>query len=246
MEEKTLLDQLVETQFETAFLEVLVPVTSKHVRICLDNLEIDYDSLGDEKEKKLKAIGHIYGLLQTTISDLELVLIFLRIEDRKGINQAFPKLESQEQYFKYHLENFIIRIITITDIVGKLGNAIYETGLSKERCSGYTFRDKIKSIEPTCANIIEELLISTTELKDKRHRKLNTGESKIGYLDGIVFWGEISKIIKSDANTILEELTDRNIKAEINSLEKDLRHIIDLVVKFTDYTTDKFKELANK
>lgn len=246
MEERTLLDQLVETKFGLEFLKVLVPITTKHMEICLENRNIDYDTIGDAKEKKLKNIAHIYGLLQTTVSDLELVLIFLRIEDRKVIKQIFPKIESQEQYFKYHLENFIIRIITITDIVGKLGDAIYETELSEEKCNGYNFKERIKPTDPSCANIIEELLICTKEIKSKRHKKLHTGEAKIGYFDGIIFWEEISNIIKKEANPILDELTDSNIKIEINSLEKEIRNIIELVVKFLEYATDKFKETAIK
>ena len=246
MTEKTLTEQLVSSKFGLEFINVLAPLTSKHLRIFLDNTEIDYETIGDEKEKKLKEIARIYGLLQTSVSDLELVLIFLRIEDRKQITQLYPNLESQEQYFKYHLENFIIRIITITDIIGKLGNSIFETGLSEDKLNGYNFKEKIKLIDSTCSSIVEKLLIETKEIKDKRHIKLHTGETKIDYFKGIVFWDELSKIIKSEADPILDELTNKNIQEEIDLLEKDIRHILDIVIEFTDYATEKFKEIANK
>ncbi len=246
METETLSDQLVNSKFGLAFIKVLAPLTGKHLKIFLENKGTDYDEIGDAKEKQLKGIAHIYGLLQTTVSDLELVLTFLRVEDRKSITQVFPALESQEQYFKYHLENFIIRIITLTDIVGKLGNAIFETGLPEEKCNGYTFKEKIKQSDPNCSALIEKLLVETKEIKDRRHVKLHTGESKIGYFEGIVFWDELSKIIKSEASPLLDELTDTNIKNEINTLEKEIRNIISLVVDFTDYATDKFNEIASR
>lgn len=88
--------------------------------------------------------------------------------------------------------------------------------------------------------------MATKGIKDRRHNKLHTGETKIGYFEGIVFWDEISKIIQSEANPILNEFTDNNIKEEINTLEKEIRDIIKLVVKFTDYATDKFNEIASR
>jgi|JI9StandDraft_2_1071091.scaffolds.fasta_scaffold1047579_1 hypothetical protein len=36
------------------------------------------------------------------------------------------------------------------------------------------------------------------------------------------------------------------IKEEIELLEKDIRHIIDLVVDFTNYSSDKFIEIAQR
>lgn len=246
MEQKSLSEQLVNTKFGLEYIKVLSPLTAKHLKIFLENKSTNYEEIGDDKEKKLKEIAHYYGLLQTSVSDLELVLTFLKIEDRKSITQLYPTLESQEQYFKYHLENFIIRIITITDIVGKLGNSIFETGLNEEKCNGYKFKEKIKHTDPTCRALVEKLLVSTKEIKNKRHSKLHTGDTKIGYFEGIVFWDELSKIIKSEANPILDDLTNNNIKEEIELLEKDIRHVIDLVIAFTDYATTKFIEIANR
>ncbi len=244
MEQKRLSDLLVETKFGFEFIKILAPLTGKHLKVFLENTGTNYDEIGNDKEKKLKQIAHYYGLLQTCVSDLELVLTFLRIEDRKSITIQFPNLESQEQYFKYHLENFIIRIITLTDIVGKLGNSIFETGIIEEKCNGYTFKEKIKVADPICSDIVEKLLIETKEIKNKRHSKLHTGDTKIGYFEGIVFYDELSKIIKSEASPLLDKLTDNNIQEEIDLLENDIRDVISLVVGFTDYATDKFIDIA--
>jgi hypothetical protein len=244
MEQNTLTDQLVDTQFGKEFVKILAPLTGKHLKIYLKNNSLKYEEIGDEYEKKLKEIGYYYGLLQTIVSDLELVLTFLKIEDRKQILEIFPSLESQKQYYKYHIENFIIRIVTITDVVGKLGNSIFETALPEEKCNGYTFKELIQHIEPNCGIIITKLLTLTKDIKDKRNCKLHTGETKIGYFEGIVFWDELSKIIKSDADPLLDKLTDDSINEEIVLLENDIRQIIKLVVEFTDFSTKKFTEIA--
>ena len=246
MKQESLSNRLINTKFGIEFTKVLAPLTGKHLKIYLKNKVTLYDDIGDDKEKKLKEIGHYYGHLQTAISDLELVLAFLRFDNRKLILELFPNLDTQEQYYKYHLENFIIRITTITEIVGKLGNSIYETGLPEEKCNGYKFKEEIKKTDPKCSAILEKLLINTKEIKDKRHRKLHSGDTGIGYFEGIVFWDELSKIINTDANPILDELTDNNIEEEIERLQKELNHIIDLVVEFTDYATGKFIEIVNR
>lgn len=246
MKTKTLLDQLVESKFGFEFIRVLIPLTTSHMKICLDSGNIDYYNIGNEKEKKIKEIARLYGLLQTSVSDLELVLAFLKISNRNQIMELYPNLESQKQYFKYHFENFIIRIITITDIVGKLGNSIFETGIIEKKCNGYKFKEKIESTDKNCSILIEKLLVATKEIKEKRHQKLHSGESLIGYFEEIVFWDELSKITRSETSSLLDELTDNSIEDEIESLEMDIREIIAIVVEFTDYATDKFTEIANR
>lgn len=246
METKTLLDQFVESKFGFEFINVYKPLVLSHLKKCSENENFDYNNIGNEKETKIKEIARLYGFLQTSVSDLELVLAFLKIPDRKQITELYPILESQKQYFKYHLENFIIRIITVTDIVGKLGNSIFETGIIEEECNGYKFKEKIKSTDKNCSILIEKLLVTTKEIKEKRHQKLHSGESLIGYFEGIVFWDELLKITKSDAEPLLDELTDSTIEDEIESLENDIKKIIAIVVEFTDYATDKFTEIANR
>ncbi|HCT24189.1 MAG TPA: hypothetical protein DIW54_13040 [Chitinophagaceae bacterium] len=246
MQQKTLLYKLTHTKFGLEFIKALAPITGKHLKLFLKNPTSNFGDFCNEKEKKLKEISHYYNLLQTAVSDLDIVLTFLKIEDRKAILQIFPTLESQEQYYRYHLENFIIRIITITDIIGKLGNSIFETGIPEEKCNGYTFKEKIKTTDLNCSALVERLLLETKEIKDKRHNKIHTGVTKIGYLEGIVFWDELTKIIESEADPILEVLTDTNIQEEIELLEKDIRYVIDLVIDFTDYATDKFIEISNR
>lgn len=243
MEQKTLVEQLVETKFGHELIKAVTSLTVKYGKVLRENPEIDYNDFGDDKEKKIKVINDLYNSLIMTVSDLELVLIFLKI-DRKLITQLFPSLESKERYYKYHLENFIIKTITITDIVGKLGNSIFDTKLNEGKCNSYTFKDKIKATDPVCSSIVERLLIDTKEIKERRNKKLHTGDTELGYFEKILYWDELAKITQSEADLVLEEFTDGDINAEIKSLEKDIRHIIDLVNEFTDYATDKLVEIA--
>lgn len=244
-EKSTLIDQMLSSKFAMDFIKVLGPLTSAHMKIFLES-RVDYDEIGTDTEKKLKEISNIYGLLQTAVSDLELVLTFLRIEDRKAILAIYPTLEDQEKYFKYHLENYIIRVITITDIIGKLGNSIFEIGLDDEKCNGYSFKEKMKQVDGNIVTIVEKLLQKTKTIKDKRYQKLHTGRSEIGYFEGIVFYDDLAKLIKTEAYPILDEFTDKNIAEEIDRIEVEIREIIDIVIDFTDYANNKFLEIVNR
>lgn len=244
-EKETLVDQMLSSKFAVDFIKVLAPLTSAHMKIFMEN-DVDYDDIGNDKEKKLKEISNLYGLLQTAVSDLELVLTFLRIENRKAILEIYPTIEAQEKYFKYHLENYIIRVITITDIIGKLGNLIFECGLDDEKCNGYSFKEKMKQVDGNIVTIVEKLLQKTKTIKDKRHKKLHTGKSEIGYFEGIVFYDDLSRLIKTEADPILDDFTDKNIAEEIDRIEVEIREIIDIVIEFTDYANTKFLEIVNR
>lgn len=242
----TLSEQLIETKFGIALTQVLAPLTGKHMEIFLDSKDpyLKYDDIGDAKEKKIKKIGHYYGLLQTVFEDIEMVLAFLRINERKDIQKIYPSIENQESYFRYHVENYFIRMVTITDLVGKLANSIFDPGMDEIKCNAYLFRDKIHQTDPQCAHLVNLIIESTRTIKEKRHQKIHEGKTNLDYFEGIVFWDELAKIIRTDANPLLDKLTTDSIANEIDILEKDIREIIALIVNFTDYSTDKFIAIA--
>ena len=46
--------------------------------------------------------------------------MFLK-KDRALILVHYPGFENLKEYYKYHFENFYIRLSTLTDLIGKLG-----------------------------------------------------------------------------------------------------------------------------
>jgi len=230
----TFKEHLSKNSFESELVKILLPIVANHMKIAIDNRDVDYEILGSEKEQHLKRIQKHYGYLNTVISDLDLVKEFLSIEDRRQIRINYPNIESQEEYYKYHFENYIIRLVTLSDIVGKMGNEIYGTGISPKRCNGYSFKKKIQSDNPKVAIIVEKLLLKIKEIKDKRHQKLHVGETDVSQLNTIVFWDELQEIIGSEKDPILDKLTDKNIKEEINMLDKEIKEVIDIIKEFLE------------
>jgi NDP-sugar pyrophosphorylase family protein len=77
---------------------------------------LSYNLIGTSNEIKLKRISKYFGFLIAVFEDLELVLGFLRVKERGKFNVIFPELENNKQYYVYHLENYIIRINTVSDL----------------------------------------------------------------------------------------------------------------------------------
>jgi len=234
------------TTFESELVKALLPIVTSHMRTAIDDINVNYGDLGSEKEKLLKRIQNYYSNLNTVINDLDIVKLFLSIEDRKKIKENYPTLESQEEYYKYHFENYIIRLVTLSDIIGKMGNEIFEVGIDSEKCNGYNFKDKIKTTKPDVANIIERLLSRIKEIKDKRHQKIHTGETEINQLKSIIFWDELQEIIGVENNPILDNMTDKYIKEEIDNLETEAKEIIDIIKEFLEKSSVKVIEINKR
>ncbi len=240
--------KLASSRFAKEYIRITAPIIADHTKIFLETIDkdIDFNTIGTDKEIKIKEISNYYGLLQTVISDLEKVLLFLRFKNRNKLEEIYPELENQEDYYRYHFENYIIRVNTITDVLGKLGNLIFETGIDIDDCNGYVFKEKIKKTDTNASSIIEKLLIKTKDIKEKRHKKIHTGESEINYLEGIAFFDDIFKIFQQNTDPHLIELTDSNLNQEINKLEQEIFEIIDIVNEFLDYSVTKYIEITKK
>nr|WP_315167347.1 Cthe_2314 family HEPN domain-containing protein [uncultured Flavobacterium sp.] len=243
-EKKKLIDFLFENSFSLEYVKVIAPIMAAHMKDYLEQDEItDFDKLGTKKEIKLKEISKHFGLLQTVVNDLEKVLVFLRFGKRTELKEIYPELESQQDYYIYHFENYLIRVNSITDIIGKLGNAIYETGIEKP--NGYSFKEAIKGSDKNLAEILERLLKKTKEIKTRRHEKIHTGETKISYLESIAFWDDINKIIGKQTAPILEEYTDKNLLEAAEKVEDETLQIISIISEFLEHSTSKFLVIAN-
>lgn len=104
-----------------------------------------------------KEIFYHYSALQTVIQDLEKTFVFLKI-DYKKILEIYSDLPDKKSYYVYHFENYIIRVNTISDLCGKIGNLVYQTGISDEKSNGYNFKETIKNINVNISNKLEEIL----------------------------------------------------------------------------------------
>lgn len=199
-------------KFHVLLITALKEFISDHIGSAMKDKNVDYETYGSPKQVKLKLIVQLSGRISTVLGDLNRTFIFVS-KDRKLIKEHYSELETQEEYYDYHLENFYIRLATLLDVIGKLGNEIYDLGLKKDKISTYVFKDKAKSegfekISKVTGDLIEKI----DEYRKARHSKLHTGESKFKIFRKIVIWEDLMKMIDSEVDPILTEHTDEEIK----------------------------------
>ena len=232
------------------FHKVLVIEVQKffkeHFEAAMGGKGIDYETYGSPKQVKLKLIVQLSGRISTVLDDLDRTFIFLA-KDRKLITEHYTDLETQEEYYDYHLENFYIRLSTLLDVIGKLGNEVYDLGLIKDKVSAFVFKDKAKSegfvkISQITGDLIEKI----DEYRQARHSKLHTGESEFKIFRRIVIWEDLMKMIDSDVDPILSDYTDEEIKQQLTELKEFTIEVIQLIEFFMDEAASKLEEFINE
>ncbi|RKE95226.1 Cthe_2314 family HEPN domain-containing protein [Ichthyenterobacterium magnum] len=236
-------EYLSGTQFELELAKASLKFVSKHLKECLENLDLVYEEYGTENEKKIKLILKLYGNISVVLRDIDLTFQFLE-KERADIIKHYSFLDSQETYFKYHYENYFIRIITVLDLLGKIGTLLYDLDLNLEKVSAHTFKDKAKKEGfNEISSIAEKITEKLKELKTERHKKLHTGEADIKPFNGTVIWEDLNALIGSETDKVLIEYTDEKIKEEITILRKSTHELIDLIKEFLEESYTKLKEI---
>jgi len=236
-------NKLEGTEFELELVKGLLSFVPDHMKTAINDHSIDYNDLGTEKEQKLKTILHYFSSIYSVLSDLSTTIMFLK-KDRVLILEHYPDFENQKEYYTYHFENYYIRLLSLTDIIGKLGTLVYSLDITIEKSNSYNFKDKArKEGFEKIAIITEKLIKKVSELKKERHKKIHTGVADIETLNGVVIWSDINKLIgKQKTDDTLEDYTDLKIKEKIQGIENTITEMVTIIKEFLEESTTKLKE----
>lgn len=233
-------------KFHILLITAVQKFIMEHMDAALKSKDVDYETYGSPKQVKLKLIVQLAGRISTVLGDLDRTFIFLA-KDRKLINDHYTTLETQKEYYDYHLENFYIRLATLLDVIGKLGNEVYDLGLKKDKISAYVFKDKAKSEGfEKISQITGELIEKIDEYRKARHSKLHTGESEFKIFRKIVIWEDLMKMIDSEVDPILTEYTDEEIKKQLEELKDFTVEVIQLIENFMDEASMKLEKYISE
>lgn len=134
-------DYLEDIEFELELIKQLLCFVPQHMQKVLDEHTIIYKDIGTQEDKRLKNILHYYLNIKQVLYDLDITIMFFN-KNRDLILKHYPKLKFQKEYYIYHYENYYIRLITLTDIIGKLGILIYSLDIEVEKGNAYNFKSK--------------------------------------------------------------------------------------------------------
>jgi len=161
----------------------------------------------DTYSKKGLYIKDIFDLHLRILSNFETLCtipIYLNNLPRKS-NMTKHEIE-KSKYYKYHLENHIIRITTIFDQLILFLNGLYELGIDPKKCSAeivFTNQHTQKTKE---VELLKQLLKSINGVKGIRNLILHRGEFNDEDLDDLVSRELLKRYRK------VEDLESRDLK----------------------------------
>lgn len=235
---KTFSDHLYSSKFSRILIQRASKIVVKKgaIQFGKENTKL---SEGDKSTLKL---FEYFGFLQKVLQDLEMVITFLKIETKK-IRKVYPSLDTDEEYYKYHFENYIIRVISLQDILGKLGNILYKTNIDDEKCNGYNFKEALKKLGNPKHSYISAILEQSADIKKLRHKKLHQGVAELDNLKGIIFWDDLERATSEKFDKILHQMSAEDLSIQINKVENETIEIVDLVIAFFDNSLDELNNI---
>ena len=128
------------------------------------------------------------------------------------------------------------------DLVGQLGNLLYETKIKDKDCNCYIFKEKIKTEHREIADILEDILKYVNDRKKRRNKKLHTGILEIDELKSISFWEDFSDVLPESFdfnNPVLKSMNEEHFKNMIDELRSYLNTLVLKINKFFDNSLNK-------
>lgn len=230
-EERTFTDNLHSSKLSPKLVNLVKPIVANHMKQCLENKSLKYDEIGTNREKRFKKAVECFVNLQTITEDLDKVILFLKT-DKDNINKLYPSLTT-EDYYNYHLENYIIRINSIPDALAQLGNIVCNLQIKKKNCSAHSFLGgKFVKKNPELKKIMLQLLRRIDAIKKMRNAKIHEGSTDIDYFKSVTSLDYISQIGMADP--LIEEYALEKKNDIIESMKNEINEVIKFAVNFLD------------
>jgi hypothetical protein len=245
---KSFSEYLNQSPFIKKLLIATQPIYSRHLKELLrGNIEESFDNYGEEKEKYLKSIMSAVGSLQSYFEDLEKVVLFLKV-DKSKISKLYKDNLEADDYYKYHYDNFIIRVVTSIDVCGKIGNLVFNLQIQERYANWYSF-----TVHPTVKDTLPALKLIVfsdflDDFKSQRHSKVHQGQNPKNRFDKIIFWDAINKAIGKPKDThdkILDEHTKEQIQEAITEIESIISETAKHTFEFLDSMESRLDEIIS-
>lgn len=223
-------DVIYRTTFPERFLNKFNFINKKKIDKCKIS----------EDEKRFEIVAEHFFSYLNVIQDLQKVIDFLKIIP-DHILEYFPFLQNREEYYKYHYENYVLRMSTIPDLIGKLGNAIYNLQIEEKNCNAFKFKTKYSKL-PDCdkriVNSIEQILLFTENIREERHLKIHAGKTNTARLTNLNQQLLLTKVFEYDNDFEFKENFVKNISIEISELENQIIKLLEICNSFFEISSE--------
>lgn len=226
-EKRSFSEQLFSSDLAVNLVTLAKPIVAEHMKQCLANKSLKYEDLGDAHEQKIKRAVKNYINLGVVVEDLEKVITFLEL-DKKSVTEIYPNLGTDE-YYNYHLENYVIRLNSIPDILAQLGNVICQWGIYEKECYGTSIPNNAKVTDNYIKTNFSTLLSKISSIRSIRNKKIHTGNADIDYFGEALCWDMFTKLgIQLDP--LIEEYSNKKKEEAIQGICNEIEEVLKIVV----------------
>ena len=200
----------------------------------------DFDTYGSAKDIYIKEVFKSYTALASQLELLEVMPLYFANTDAM---EAMKKVGIKEiDYYKYHYETFVIRIVSILDLCSKLSNYTYELGLRSIECNWARIRKELGVNDTTNRLIgLKNHLIDFTKDRNIIIHQGNHQTEEIASIDSKIYSLEMIEI-----EAILQEWFDKEKDEKIAEVKKNMedaiKTTIDLAFEFIESLNEVFEK----
>lgn len=200
----------------------------------------DFDTYGSAKDIYIKEVFKSYTALTSQLELLEVMpLYFGNIDAMEAMKKAGVK---EIDYYKYHYETFIIRIVSVLDLCSKLGNYTYELGIRPIDCNWSRVRKEL-GVNDT-SNRLVGLKNHLTDFTKDRNIIIHQGNHQTKEVESID--SKIYSLEMIEIEAILQEWFDKEKDEKIaevkQNMENTIKTTIDLAFEFIESLKEAFEK----
>jgi Cthe_2314-like HEPN len=225
------------SQFMLKLYSEAIPIFRRHTKQWQKDMgRRPLDSIGTDHERYLLSLVERISNLSAYFEDVFLTLTCLDVEKSK-IALLYGESMTSEDYYKFHYDNFLIRMVTALDICAQLGNAIFGLRADEKYFYPHNFYQDPRVKDELAAGILKEFADYLHDIKQDRHRKVHQGASKENKFNNVLFWENIMKAIgkvPEEHDLVLEEYTQTQIGEVLLDIDEITRKSIEYVVGFME------------
>lgn len=238
-------DWLDKTEFWRAFAPKLI----KSFKKISENYKASNDENAYLREFWSDEVKIIFDTQQQVnaiknhLKDINTTIDYLKF---KGLRSFLMKNNVDEiEHLKFSYENHLVRVSSTPDICAKLGDIIYQPGISINRFNWYKFVTHKKTANLPCSKVLNQLVDKIDHIRDERHKVIHFG-------------GHENELIKSiDSYTFDKEFLDRDqllieyfrkekkkgLKRLQHNMTTNYKNCLSFTVSFLNTTADDIRQL---
>ena len=229
-------NKINNSKFTKLLTSVVKDIYAEHLRIFIDDEkkpDAEFNEYGNDRELLLKRIFIRFTNLS---NHFEKLIHILKYIDEEFVTEFCENKELDEiDYYQYHFENFLVRLVSLLDLCAKIGNVLYKLEIPNQKCNWYKFVNHSEIVGKKCCTDLWSFANYLDTLKSDRHIIMHSGGFESEEISSIQ-----SKIFNSDLipiEDVLQDWFDTQKTEEIsrlvdfmnNKIENALNHVFNFL-----------------